>query len=163
MEVGERDPTVFDMPHLFDSHRLATRLLLLSASLTDAILQWAMDSGVAGIVSKRQPFAVLKQGIRQVRAGRRFYCSEVKKRVVRVGSGSQAKGAATSRLALLTERERQMLILLARGLPINVMAGTSHVSAKTVEGHKYHIMRKLDLHSRIDLARFAFREGIAQP
>ena len=163
MDLNEREPSVFDMPRLIRTERLGTRVLLLSALMTDAIIQCGMENGVTGFVSKSQPYAVLREGILKVHAGRRFHCPEVSKRIVQIGRGPPTQVAVGTRICLLTNREREMLMLLSSGSSIKDVAAAKHISPKTVESHKFRIMQKLDIHNRIALARFAFREGIAHP
>lgn len=163
MDLNEREPSVFEMPRLIRTERLGTRVLLLSALMTDAIIQCGMDNDVTGFVSKSQPYAVLREGILKVYAGRRFHCPEVSKRIVQTGRGPRTQAAVGARICLLTNREREMLVLLSSGSSIMEIATAKHISPKTVESHKFRIMQKLDIHNRIELARFAFREGIAHP
>jgi DNA-binding CsgD family transcriptional regulator len=67
-----------------------------------------------------------------------------------------------SRLALLTPRELQILRMIGRGMPRNDIARIIHRSPKTVDAHRASIMDKLGLHDRVDLARFAIREGLVE-
>jgi DNA-binding NarL/FixJ family response regulator len=63
----------------------------------------------------------------------------------------------------LTTRERDILQSIAEGKSTRSIAGELHVSIKTIETHRQHIMAKLELHSVADLTRFALREGLIQP
>lgn len=65
-----------------------------------------------------------------------------------------------SRLELLTTREKQVLAYLARGMSKKEIANVDGASIKTVEHHCQNIMEKLDLHDRVELTRFAIREGL---
>ena len=73
-----------------------------------------------------------------------------------------AEGART-RAQLLTPRELEILAYLAKGLSKKDIARTVGLSIKTVEQHCTHLMQKLDIHDRVELARFAIREGLVQP
>jgi len=163
MDLGKREPSVFEISRLIHTERLGARVLLLSALMTDALIQCGIDNGVIGFVSKNHPFAVLRNGILEVHAGRRFYCPEVSKRIVHEGGDCRTRTAGGTRICLLTNREREMLMLLSSGSSIRQVAAVAHISPKTVESHQFRIMQKLDIHNRIELARFAFREGIAHP
>ncbi|MGB5591380.1 MAG: LuxR C-terminal-related transcriptional regulator, partial [Gammaproteobacteria bacterium] len=59
--------------------------------------------------------------------------------------------------------ELEVLGHLAQGLPKKTVATLMDISVKTVEKHCDHIMEKLDIHDRVQLARFAIREGLSQP
>lgn len=67
-----------------------------------------------------------------------------------------------SRCSTLSPRELEVLGYVARGLSTKELAGVMHVSPRTADNHVTRIMTKLDIHSRVELARFAMREGLAQ-
>jgi DNA-binding NarL/FixJ family response regulator len=63
---------------------------------------------------------------------------------------------------LLTEREREVLGYVAMGLPQKQIARLAGISVKTVQHHITHLMDKLEIHDRVELARFAIREGLVE-
>jgi len=63
----------------------------------------------------------------------------------------------------LTEREREVLTLIAEGLTNQEIAGRLYISIKTVQTHRAHIMEKLNLHDRTELVRYAIRKGLIEP
>lgn len=77
----------------------------------------------------------------------------------RASATRSQKGAGSPKLALLTAREREVLMLLARGLDNQAIARELHLSAHTARTHVGNILRKLGVHSRADAARIAIREG----
>jgi two-component system response regulator NreC len=60
----------------------------------------------------------------------------------------------------LTEREREVLTLIAEGMTNQQIAGKLYISIKTVQTHRAHIMEKLNLHDRTELVRYAIRKGL---
>jgi two-component system response regulator NreC len=72
-------------------------------------------------------------------------------------------GEGTSRYDGLTEREREILVLIAEGHTNSQIADRLFISVKTVQTHRAHIMEKLDLHDRSLLVRYAVRKGLIQP
>ncbi len=62
----------------------------------------------------------------------------------------------------LTNREREILVLLAEGHTLKDIATQLDVSVKTVDAHKYNLMRKLDLHDRAELIRYAIRKRLVE-
>jgi DNA-binding NarL/FixJ family response regulator len=80
----------------------------------------------------------------------------------RASAARSQKGAGSPRLALLTVREREVLVLLARGLDNQSIARRLHLSTHTARTHVGNILRKLGVHSRADAARIALREGKAE-
>jgi two-component system response regulator NreC len=63
----------------------------------------------------------------------------------------------------LTDREREVLTLVAEGLTNQGIAGRLYISIKTVQTHRAHIMEKLNLHDRTELVRYAIRKGLIEP
>jgi two-component system response regulator NreC len=84
----------------------------------------------------------------------------VLKRVV--GDFRKPPGRERPAYTLLTDRERQILILLAEGYSLKEIATRLSLSVKTVDTHKYNIMRKLDIHDRAGLIRYAIRKKLIE-
>jgi two-component system response regulator NreC len=63
---------------------------------------------------------------------------------------------------LLSDREREILVLLAEGQSLKEIASRLNLSVKTVDAHKYNLMRKLDLHDRSELIRYAIRKRLVE-
>ena len=66
-------------------------------------------------------------------------------------------------LEVLTNRERDVLVGVAEGYSAKQIAVALTLSCKSVESHKYRLMRKLNLHDRVDLCRYAIRQGLIEP
>ena len=74
----------------------------------------------------------------------------------------KAREGGTSKLMTLTPRELHVLTLIGRGLSRNEIAKVTHRSVKTIDTHRASIMEKLDINDRVELARYALREGLAE-
>ena len=142
------------------------RVLFLTAYSTDGNLERALRAGGSGFITKVEPMNVILEAIRKVAAGESFFSDEIQGRIV----GNQGENQAASgdedltvRRELLSPREVEVLCCVARGLTAKQIANTLHISAKTVERHKSNIMAKLGIHSQVDLARYAIREGLIAP
>lgn len=68
-----------------------------------------------------------------------------------------------NQLERLTKREKEIVQLLGESMKVREIAERLGISAKTVDTHKTNVMRKLDVHNRVDLFRFALRSGLARP
>lgn len=139
----------------------STRVIFLSAYDHDAWIDQALEVRAWGYVTKGERFSEIREAIRSVMRGRVHFSEAIKARLVAGRNGLELKGASRSRLSTLSPREREVLQYLAQGLSVKEVARTMHLSAKTVDNHKSNIMAKLDIHDRVTLARFAYREGIA--
>lgn len=160
-----------DMPGLssFEAARIIrerspeTQVIFLSAFCNDRYIEAALHVEAAGYVTKKESLQSVVDAIRAVRAGQCYFSPEVRARMVVEASGVTLEEDARSRLATLTPRELQILRYIARGLSRKEIAATIELSLKTVECHCANLMSKLDIHDRVELARFAIREELVEP
>lgn len=162
IEMPGRD--AFDVLEELAEREVTTRVVLLSGYIRQTYLDMAIKSGAWGYLSKRDEPGTIVAAIRDVRAGRFAFSPEV---VSKCGlEPEQARTArrdqVTSRIGRLTSRELQILRMIGRGMPRNEIASAIHRSPKTVDAHRSSIMDKLNLHDRVELARFAIREGLVE-
>jgi DNA-binding NarL/FixJ family response regulator len=138
------------------------RIIFLSAFFHDHYIQQALRVKARGYITKSEPPEKVVEAVRQVADGRVCFSPEVRARLVAGADGVTLGGSEQTRAATLSEREHEVLRYLARGMSKKEIATTMHVSVKTVEGHAQKVMDKLDIHDRVELARFAIREGLAE-
>lgn len=135
-----------------------TKVLFLSAFAHDRYVDEALRVGGSGYLTKTESSAVVAEAIRNIARGFTYYSSEVRQRI----STQEKEGVPQTRARALTEREVEVLRYLGAGYSRKEIAAFLFVSEKTVENHITHVMRKLDLHDRVALARYAIREGYAK-
>lgn len=159
-----------DMPGLlcFDAARTIkkesphTRIIFLSAFFHDDYIEQALAVEAAGYVTKNEPPESLLKAIHNAGSNRVYFSPEVQARLVVDGSGVSLSHKGRSRASTLTPREVEVLRYIARGLSKKEIARTMHLGVKTIEHHSSSIMNKLDIHDRVELARYAIREGLAE-
>jgi len=115
--------------------------------------------GVAGYVLKKRAGAELVAAVRAAARGGLVLDPDVAREAMRERDGSAATTAADP-YDSLTDREKQVLKLVAEGRSNKEVAELLDISVKTAMSHRERIMEKLDLHSRTDLIRFALRRGV---
>lgn len=136
-------------------------VLVLGAAEDDALPHAAARSGARGYLSREQAATTLPEALRAVARGDLLYSPQVCRgvfdeyRKLRRQAREQQEPAA-----LLTPREREVLVRVARGLTNNQIAADLYMSVHTVKLHVQHIFRKLDLPNRTEAAVFAVREGL---
>ncbi|MDX2146165.1 MAG: response regulator transcription factor [Planctomycetota bacterium] len=153
----------FDAAKTILSRKPNIKILFLSAFSNDRYIEQALAAQASGYVTKGHPPQTLAEAIRTVAQGGVWFSPEVQARLVIDHGGARLAGEGKTRASLLTPRELEVLGYLARGLSKKEIAGTMHLSVKTVDNHTTSLMAKLDIHDRVELARFAIREGLAVP
>ena len=133
------------------------RIVTLTRHVDQAYLQELLRAGVSGYVLKRSAPTELLQAIRAVSRGGQYIDSSLTARVTAGFIG--AKGGGAKPTPELTEREAQVLRLIAAGYAHKEIAARLSLSAKTVDAHKANAMRKLDLNGRIDVIKYAVLQG----
>lgn len=135
------------------------RILILTQHENREYVLPALKAGAAGYVLKRAPDDSLVRAIRQVYAGGTYLDPRVTG-VLLDDVRRQAEGAPADPYDTLTEREREVLVLLAQGKTYQEVAETLFISVKTVDFHRANLMRKLGLSNRAELVRFAIERGL---
>jgi DNA-binding NarL/FixJ family response regulator len=134
------------------------RIVTLTRHADDAYLQELLRAGVAGYVLKQSEPHELLQAIRAVAAGGQYLDSALTARVTAAFLGREGKRSGKA-AGTLSEREAEVLKLIASGYSNKEIAGRLDLSVKTVEAHKANAMRKLDLNGRIDIVKYAVMQG----
>lgn len=140
----------------------STRVIFLSAFVHDCYVEQALEVGASGYLTKADPPQAIVDAIRTVNEGGTSFSSAVLDRMVIDSGGARLAGGNGSRLGLLTDREREVLSYVAKGLSQRQIAHLAGISVKTVQHHITRVMDKLEIHDRVELARFAIREGVVE-
>jgi two-component system response regulator NreC len=119
-----------------------------------------LEAGASGYVPKRAAPEELLTAIRAAAAGEVYLYPSLAKLLVRDYLSGDRPPGEKSGLDGLTDRESEVLTFVAEGASNDEIAVALVISPKTVERHRENIMRKLNLHSRAELVRYAIRKGI---
>jgi DNA-binding NarL/FixJ family response regulator len=157
-------PDVKGLVLIGDILRCSPKIRIMVVSMHSKIdyIVKAFQSGAMGYLIKESAADLLLEGIEFVLKGHYFMDTSVSHQVVKKLIGLPEKEVAISGTDydLLTAREQEIMGLLAEGLSTTQVADKLFISPKTVENHRHSIMKKLDLHSTIDLARYAAKLGL---
>ncbi len=140
-----------------------THTLTLTMHSDDAYVFQVLKAGASGYVVKNAAATDLVQAIRAARRGEAFLYPSVAKAVVADYLKRLATGEGREMYDGLTEREKEILTLVAEGATNQDIAQRLYISVKTVQTHRAHIMEKLNLHDRTMLVRYAIRKGLIEP
>ena len=119
-----------------------------------------IEAGASGFISKGVAASELTSAIRSVYRGDSFLSPSIARLLVEDYREIARAGKSRDASEQLTDREREILKLLAEGHSTREIAQMLVISPKTVERHKTNLMAKLDIHNRLDLFKYALRKGI---
>lgn len=119
-----------------------------------------LKAGASGYVPKRAAPQDLLKAVRIVADGNVYLDPAVAKDLVSDYLQQVQDGAEQDSYEVLTDRERQVLTLIAEDYTNHAIANELGISVKTVERHRENIMRKLNLHTRTELVKYAIRKGL---
>jgi DNA-binding NarL/FixJ family response regulator len=135
------------------------RVLVLTAHFTDEHVRAALAKGADGYILKDSSRSELLEGVRTVLRGRQYFSSPVASRVVSGYLGQQGP-LEKSGPAQITEREKEVLKLIAMANSTKRIAQRLNLSVKTVEKHRSNLMRKLELHNTAAVTLYAIRHKL---
>ena len=135
-----------------------TNVLILTQHEDKEYVLSAVKAGAAGCITKKAVSSELVSAIRAVYRGGSFLYPSVAK--ILIEDYLQRTDGETDPYDRLTDREREVLQLVAEGRTNQEIADLLVLSMKTVLGHRAKIMEKLDIHSRTDLVKYAIRKGL---
>ncbi|KRT75702.1 MAG: LuxR family transcriptional regulator [Armatimonadetes bacterium CSP1-3] len=138
-------------------------VLILTMHEEQSYLFQLLRLGAAGYVLKRAAATDLVEAVRAAHRGETFLYPAVAQSIVQDYLERLRTGEGSERYGGLTYREREILVLIAEGLTNAQIAEKLVISVKTVQTHRAHIMKKLDLHDRSLLVRYAVRKGLIAP
>jgi len=160
MDIDMPGLSAFDAAERIGSACPKTRIIFFTAFVKDRFIEQALAVQAWGYVTKTETSDVVVKAIRNVASGFAYFSPAVQARLVMGPKGPRLVQENQSLSSTLTDREREVLCYIARGLPKKDIADTMCVSIKTVDYHCSNLMDKLKIHDRVELARFAIREGL---
>jgi two-component system response regulator NreC len=136
------------------------RVLVLTVHESEEYVARLLAAGANGYIIKRAAAEELCNAIRAVFSGEAFLYPTIAKVVIEDYVRRLREGRGFQVTEILTDREREVLQLIAEGYTSREIADILHLSVKTVQNHRSKIMSKLDLHDRGDLIKYAIQQGI---
>ena len=158
MDIHMPDLSGFEATRLILQANKKAKVLILTMYEEEEVISRCLNAGAAGYVLKDAPRAHLIHAIDVVNKGGQYLSPRALKKVVT----QYVKGARdmSTGYERLSDREREVLKLLADGLALKEVAVRLVLSVKTVDAHKTNLMRKLDLHDRSELIKYAIQRNL---
>jgi DNA-binding NarL/FixJ family response regulator len=140
-----------------------TRVLVLTTFDLDEYVYGALRAGASGFLIKDTPRAELLHAVEVIAAGEALLAPNITRRLIAEFAARRDPWQPSPRLAELTGRERDILVLVARGRSNAEIAGQLVISPLTAKSHVRNILRKLDCHDRAGLVALAYESGVVIP
>ena len=141
----------------------ATKIVFLTGFESYVLVEQALRLDVAGYLLKSDSFTQLVANLRAILQGEKRYSERVFDRLEFDSTQQEFQVKSTTYLSGLTSRQLEVLRHLVRGESVKEVAKAMMLSERAIESHKYRIMQKLGIHDRVELTRFAIREGLTIP
>jgi DNA-binding NarL/FixJ family response regulator len=135
------------------------RIIALSMHADRQFVQGMLRAGATGYLLKDSAFEELADAVRRVADGQVYLSPAIAGVVVESLQSDSGNGQSDD---TLTAREREVLQLMSEGHSTKEIARQLHISVKTVETHRRHVMRKLDIFSVAELTKYAIRNGLTK-
>src|SRR5438552_11997414 len=162
MDIGMTGLSSFEATRQIKKNRAETKVLFLTMYDDEDYLVECMQVGAGGYVLKDSPAAQLLSAIRDVNRGGSYLSPRMLSQLVDDFRSRVKSTQRTPRFATLTTREKEVLRVLAEGNSVKEIAGGLNLSVKTVEAHKFNLIRKLDIDNKAQLVQYAIHKQIIQ-
>lgn len=136
------------------------KVMILTAHVEESYLQKVLSAGALGYVLKSSSKDELITGVKYVATGRQVFSEPVSKIMANRLIEKENGNTYADQLELLTEREKEIMVLIAEGLTSHEIAEKLFISPRTVETHRSNLMHKLELKNTASLVRFAITSGL---
>jgi DNA-binding NarL/FixJ family response regulator len=160
MDVAMPDLNGIEATRQIISDSPNTKVLALSMHADKHYAAGMLGAGASGYVLKDCAFDELADAIRRVSEGDSYLSDRIEGVVLRDYVERLSGEGGESAFSVLTDREREVLQLVAEGHTTKQIASDLHVSVKTIESHRQNIMDKLEIRSIAELTKYAIREGL---
>jgi DNA-binding NarL/FixJ family response regulator len=139
-----------------------TKIIIFSMLSNKELVGALFREGISGYVLKGQPFSELIMALNAVVEGGTFYSEDIGKDLRDYMVKLETKGPKEKTLAVLSEREKEVFLLLADGVTSREISRKLYISQKTVESHKYNIMDKLEVKTIQELTKIAVKHKLIE-
>jgi DNA-binding NarL/FixJ family response regulator len=162
MDIGMPGMSSFEAARIIERNFPGTRLIFLTMYEDEEYLLQCLDVGASGYVLKDAPAPRLINAVREVYQGRKYLSPQVVEKLVDDFRSRSHGSQGIARSSTLTPREREVVKMIAEGNSVKEIANLLGLSVKTVEAHKFNLMRKLNIHNKAQLVTYAIQKKIVK-
>jgi DNA-binding NarL/FixJ family response regulator len=149
--------------HIVDDPDIHTRVMILTTFEQDEYIFEALRAGASGFLLKNAPPEELIHAVRVIAAGDSLLAPSITRRVIQDFVKRPARRSDDALLQRLTERETEVLVMLAAGKSNAELATSLYVGEGTIKTHVSHVLTKLGLRDRMQAVVFAYESGLIEP
>jgi len=160
MDIWMPGLSSFEATRQIKKNRPEKKVLFLTMYDDEDYLVEGMEVGASGYVLKDSPAAQLVAAVRDICRGGSYLSPRMLSQLVDDFRSRIKSANRLPRFATLTTREREVLKMLAEGNSVKEIACDLSLSVKTIEAHKFNLMRKLDIHNKAQLVQYAIQKKI---
>jgi DNA-binding NarL/FixJ family response regulator len=160
LSIGMPGGSSFEAVRALRAKSAGIRVLLLDEALRDQNIEEALAVEASGYITREESAAAFVEAVRRVASGGMYVPPRAVPRIVIEAGGPRHARSRSTVASNLTPREIEVLRHVARGLSKKEIAKALHLSWNTVNRHSTKLMAKLEIHDRVELTRFAIREGL---
>src|SRR5438067_7040391 len=162
MDIGMPGMSSFEAARVIERNHPGTRLIFLTMYEDEEYLLQCLDVGASGYVLKDAPPLKLINAVREVYQGRKYLSPQVVEKLVDDFRSRSHGSQGIARSSTLTPREREVVKMIAEGNSVKEIANLLGLSVKTIEAHKFNLMRKLNIHNKAQLVTYAIQKKIVK-
>lgn len=160
MDIGMPDLNGVEATRKITKNHPKVKVIGLSMHSSDKYVREMFKAGASGYLLKNCPFEELTEAIRTVAGGKTYISPAIGDMIVKEYASKPDEEKSV--FSILSEREREVLQLLAEGKTTKQIAKRLHISPKTVEAHRLRIMERLDIDNVAQLTKYAIQEGLTE-
>lgn len=157
------DGSAFEIAGRIRHDLMWTKVLFLTQGASDTLIEHALRLNADGIVSRDEPLLQLIQAIRRSAAGERTFSPAIHSRICFDPARRRFRFRVDPPTHSLTDRQLEILRLVARGETARAVAEKLRITSKAVDNQRQRIMEKLGVSDKVSLALYAVREGLIKP
>jgi len=161
MDIGMPDLNGIEATRIIKKDYPDVKVVALSMHSSDKYIREMFRAGASAYLLKNCPFEELLEAVRTVAGGKSYISPSIGDMVIKEYA-SKTEGEK-SVFSILTQREREVLQLLAEGKTTKQIGLSLHISPKTVEAHRLKMMDKLGIDNIAQLTKYAIQEGLTEP
>lgn len=162
IDIGMPGMSSFEAARVINRESPNTRLIFLTMYEDEEYLLQCLDAGASGYILKDAPGPKLITAVREVSQGRKYLSPQVLGKLVDDLRARSQGPQIVARSSTLTPREREVVKLIAEGNSVKEIAAMLGLSVKTIEAHKFNLMRKLNIHNKAQLVTYAIQKKIVK-